>query len=86
MSLGQSVVGAFGVMYDDGDSEERLGTDPTAYDNRPRGRQPLPRPRLQRRRAEIPGCPGSPEAIVVHAGVLVARPRDQIPSVWVVPD
>jgi len=30
MSLGQSVVGTFGVTYDDGDPDERSGTGPVA--------------------------------------------------------
>src|ERR1700677_3209246 len=37
MSLEQSVVGTFGVTYDDGDPDERSGTDPTSRDDRPRG-------------------------------------------------
>jgi len=37
MSLRQSVIGTFGVTYDDGDPDERSGADPTACDDRPRG-------------------------------------------------
>src|SRR5271165_2634238 len=39
MSLGQAVVEAFGVTCDDGDPNERSGTDPTSCHDRP-GRRP----------------------------------------------
>ena len=39
MSLRQAVVETFGVTYDDGDPNERSGTDPASYHDRP-GRRP----------------------------------------------